>query len=104
MEPYRPYVDRLVYQILQEEALSSGEDATKTPLSAGEGAGGEAKNWGEAFILTPSLKRIFLQIPVMDVGIDGETRPLMVACQHTTASLSRCFDGEAKTVKYPVLQ
>ncbi len=91
MEPYRPYVDKLVYQVLQEQKkLSDKEtalaDQDKEPLA-----------------LTPAMKKIFLQIPVMDVAMDGETRPLMIACQRTTASLSRCFEGEAKNILYPVL-
>lgn len=90
MEPYRPYVDRLVYQILKEQ---------QTTLSAGK----PPPATSEALALTPAMKKIFLQIPVMDVNIDGDTRPLMVACQRTTASLSRCFEGEAKSILYPSL-
>ncbi|SFE98457.1 type II CRISPR-associated endonuclease Cas1 [Thermoflexibacter ruber] len=97
MEPYRPYIDRLVHQILAEQNSLSFGDAVHT-----EGRGG-AENRGRALTLTPSMKKIFLQIPVMDVSIDGDTRPLMVACQRTTASLSRCFEGEAKNILYPVL-
>jgi CRISPR-associated protein Cas1 len=83
MEPYRPYIDRLVYQLLQEQT-QAGESIAN-------------------LLLNTELKRKFLQIPVMDVIIDGEQRPLMIACQHTTASLSKCLDGEAKAIKYPVL-
>ncbi len=84
-------MDKLVYQVLQEQKkLSDKEtalaDQDKEPLA-----------------LTPAMKKIFLQIPVMDVAMDGETRPLMIACQRTTASLSRCFEGEAKNILYPVL-
>lgn len=75
MEPYRPYVDKIVYRI-----ITSGE------------------NWRE---LTPQIKKYFLEIPAMDIVIDGEQSPLMVGLQRTTASLMRCFEGEARKIVYP---
>lgn len=78
MEPYRPYVDTLVLQILH-----SGIDCSQ---------------------LTTDLKRRLLSIPVMEVVIDGQRRPLMVAASQTTASLYRCFSGEQRKVSYPVME
>jgi CRISPR-associated protein Cas1 len=78
MEPYRPYVDICVLQIIQNNEI--GED------------------------LNPDLKRQLLMIPVMDTMMGNEKRPLMVAAQHTTASLSSCFEGKIKKLKLPEMK
>ena len=78
MEPYRPFVDRLVIQI------------------AAEYPGSET--------LTPEIKRKLLQVPVTDIVIDGSSSPLMVGVQRTTASLSACFEGAARRILYPEMQ
>lgn len=78
MEPYRPFVDKLVCTMTD-------------PLEP-------------AFDLTPALKRTLLTIPAMDVFIDGQKSPLMVAVQRTTASLARCFEGKAKNIVYAELE
>jgi CRISPR-associated protein Cas1 len=75
MEPYRPYVDRLVITFIDD-----GEDFTE---------------------LTPSIKKELLTIPVIDVFIDGEKSPLMIAAQKTTSSLAKCFLGEIRKIIYP---
>lgn len=75
MEPYRPYVDRLVAEI-----FDSGADCSN---------------------LNTQLKKQLLGIPVLDVVIDGERSPLMVAVSQTTASLYRCFSGESRKIIYP---
>lgn len=75
MEPYRPLVDELVLQIAFEE-----DDLEQ---------------------LTPMLKRKLLQIPAMDILIDGQNSPLMVGMQRTTASLMQCFEGESRKLIYP---
>lgn len=77
MEPYRPYVDTLVLQILQ-----TGIDCSR---------------------LTTDLKRQLLGIPVLEVFIDGQRRPLMVAASQTTASFYRCFSGEQRKISYPIM-
>ena len=77
MEPYRPFVDQLVYRI-----LTSGEDWTD---------------------LTTSIKGQLLKLPAIDIVIDGEQSPLMVGMQRTTAGLMKCFEGEARRMLYPEL-
>lgn len=77
MEPYRPYVDELVIQILR-----SGVDCSE---------------------LTTDLKRQLLGLPVKEVVIDGHRSPLMVAVTQTTASLAKCYSGELRKVLYPVM-
>lgn len=76
MEPYRPYVDRLVVSLMRD-----------------------CPDYSE---LTRELKGTLLTIPTLDVYIDGLRRPLMVAASITTASLSRCFSGEGRRLVLPV--
>lgn len=75
MEPYRPYVDRLVYSIVRQ--------------------GG---NYAE---LTKELKVRLLTIPTLETNIAGKRSPLMVAVGQTTASLYKCFSGELRKISYP---
>lgn len=77
MEPYRPYVDLLVHEIFSSE-----------------------ENLEE---LTTGLKLRLLEILSADIIIGKQTRPLMVGLSSTTASLARCYSGEAKRINYPVL-
>lgn len=77
MEPFRPYADQLVVQIVKGDA----------PYEE----------------LTTELKKKMLALPAMDVTVQGETSPLMVAVQRTTASLARCFLGETRKISYPEL-
>lgn len=77
MEPYRPFVDRLVCGI-----LADGEDFTE---------------FGR------SVKARLLTIPTLDVVIGGKRNPLMVAVGQTTASLAKCYGGTARKIDYPEL-
>lgn len=77
MEPYRPFVDKAVYQIIQEE-----EDCET---------------------LNKEMRQELLQVLTTDVRFEKETRPLTVGLHHTTASVYRCFAGEQKKIDYPVL-
>lgn len=76
MEPYRPYVDRLVYDVFREEELDCVE-------------------------LTKELKARLLTIPTLETVISGKRSPLMVAVGQTTASLYKCFSGELRKISYP---
>ena len=75
MEPYRPFVDDWVIHVMQQF-----EDYTE---------------------LTRDIKAELLQVPALDVTIEGRRSPLMVAVGQTTASLARCFNGEARKIAYP---
>lgn len=75
MEPYRPYVDELVYEIV------------KSGIRYEE--------------LTKELKARLLGIPILEVIIDGKRSPLMIAVSQTTASLYKCFSGELRRIAYP---
>ncbi len=77
MEPYRPYVDSVVLNIVNLN--------------------------GNFLALTPNMKKELLNIPAMDVIINDEKSPLMVAVQKTTASLAKCFEGKQRKILYPEL-
>lgn len=75
MEPYRPYVDELVLELM--DAATDIET------------------------LTTPLKSALLQLVTRDVHIDGKMSPLMVAMSRTTASLVACFEGSSRKILYP---
>ncbi len=87
MEPYRPYVDRVVLDIIQELYNGNYEEFCTSHEN-----------------LTTELKKKLLIIPQIDVHLDGETSPLLVAMSRTTASLARCFEGESRKIIYPTLK
>ncbi|MEP2276709.1 MAG: type II CRISPR-associated endonuclease Cas1 [Reichenbachiella sp.] len=76
MEPYRPIVDELVLSIMDMEDI-------------------------DIYDLSPTLKQHLLQLPVVDVMLGKERRPLMIALQQTTASLAECLLGQRDTLKLP---
>jgi len=73
MEPYRPYVDAVVYQLLLDE---------KTELG-------------------PEVKQRLLRVLFADTVFEDCTRPLEIGLSMTTASLARCFSGEGKELSLP---
>ena len=75
MEPYRPYIDRLVYDITEQ--------------------------YGVDVELSKDIKAELLSIPTLDVVLGGKRSPLMVATTQTTASLYKCFSGELRKIAYP---
>ncbi|MBQ1191432.1 MAG: type II CRISPR-associated endonuclease Cas1 [Bacteroidales bacterium] len=77
MEPYRPYVDRLVMELCER--------------------------YGECEELSRELKFELVKIPVLDVMINNKRSPLMVAVSTTTASLQRCYAGEIRKIVYPII-
>ncbi len=78
MEPYRPYVDKLVMQL--NDKYPDCEELTK------------------------ELKAELLSIPVLDVVINGKRSPLMIAVSTTTSSLQKCYAGEIRKIIYPIIQ
>lgn len=75
MEPYRPFVDQLVFEIVQ---TNSGN-----------------------LELDREIKAKLLNITVLDVVMNGQRSPLMIAARQTTASLFQCYAGELRKIKYP---
>ncbi|WP_369047727.1 type II CRISPR-associated endonuclease Cas1 [Tenacibaculum sp. UWU-22] len=76
MEPYRPMVDAVVYEWIQE---------------------GNEEN------LTKDAKVYLLQSLTMDVQIDNKIRPLLVAIKQTVVSLYKCYTGAKRKIDYPML-
>ena len=77
MEPYRPFVDKLVREIVS--------DGNPCPQ------------------LTREIKSRLLGIPVLDVDIDGHRSPLIIAATTTSASLYKCYEGISRKLLYPEL-
>lgn len=75
MEPYRPYVDQLVVEMVQ-----SGHNT-----------------------LTIETKQRLLSVLFVDVRFDDLTRPLQMGLSITTASLVRCLRGDSKRLELPHL-
>ena len=73
MEPYRPYIDRLVVGIFDNGSVD----------------------------LDKNTKSTLLSIPVLDVTINDQRSPLMIAVGLTTSSLYKCFNGESRKIIYP---
>lgn len=78
MEPYRPFIDEIVYDIVQE-----------------------GKDYSE---LNTGLKKKLLEICTVDIHFEDERSPLMVGMQRTTSSLAQCFEGERRKITYPELR
>lgn len=77
MEPYRPYVDEVVCELINE---SDNEVS-----------------------LTKEIKARILNIATKDVMILQKKRPMMVAISTTTSSLYKCYTGELRLIHYPLL-
>lgn len=77
MEPYRPYVDELVFAIIKEYGYNNIQE------------------------LTREIKARLLSIPTIDVVIGRRRSPLMIAVSQTSASLYRCYSGELRRILYP---
>ncbi len=77
MEPYRPYVDKMVVDIIDSKGVPEN--------------------------LSADIKRRMLELPVREVVIDGVRRPLMLAVNQTAVSLQKCFAGELRKLEYPVM-
>jgi CRISPR-associated protein Cas1 len=73
MEPYRPYVDKLVVEMFDNGVVELDKDA----------------------------KSGLLSIPMIDTVLNGQRSPLMIAVGLTTSSLYKCFNGENRKITYP---
>ena len=54
--------------------------------------------------LNPSSKQKLLKIPAINVRIDNQSSPLMIAARRTTSSLMRCMEEIERKIIYPVFQ
>ena len=76
MEPYRPFVDEIVFDLY---------------------ANGERE-------LNKQVKADLIHLLYTDTRFDKVVRPLEVGLTITTASLDKCFAGDAKKLSYPQLE
>ncbi len=75
MEPYRPFVDEMVLDLIEEGLLDSPLDKR--------------------------IKRELLRLPIRDVCINRKMRPLLNALKITMTSLYQCISGERRTLLLP---
>jgi CRISPR-associated protein Cas1 len=75
MEPYRPYVDELVFQMVRQHVIYPD--------------------------ISKDQKIQLLSIATKEVTIEGKRTPLMVAATETATSLWRCYQGESRKISYP---
>lgn len=76
MEPFRPWVDWLVYQIWVENKRAEIDRDTKKNI---------------------------LGVLSETVHMNKKTMPMMIACHYFVADFKRCLDGTLKNIKYPAL-
>ena len=76
MEPFRPIVDEIVYNIMQEYDIQE---------------------------LNTQIKSELLKMLTRTVYFKNEKSPLIVALQKTASSLQQCYSGTRKKIKYPTL-
>lgn len=76
MEPYRPYVDEVVFMMY---------------------ANGETE-------LDKTAKAKLLKVLYTDTVFAKTRRPLDIGLTQTTASLAKCFSGESRRIAYPLLE
>lgn len=76
MEPYRPYIDKLVFDLCKKY---------------------------DNLELTTEIKKELLSIPTLEVTINDRRSPLMVAASTTSSSLVKCFSGEIRKLSYPLM-
>lgn len=78
MEPYRPFVDQIVLDIIEENGLEEH--------------------------LTIETKTKLLQICTEDVVVKNKTSPLLIAMSRTTQSLQQCYEGTVRKLVLPTLE
>lgn len=77
MEPYRPFVDKIVYEHYNE--------------------------FEEEVFLSVASKQKLLSIATEDAMFGKKRSPIMVGMSSTTSSLAKCFDGSRRKIIYPQL-
>lgn len=76
MEPYRPFVDEIVFHL-----YANGENS-----------------------LNKYSKSVILNLLYADTFFENVTRPLDIGLSITTASLAKCYNGLQKRIIYPLLK
>lgn len=76
MEPYRPFVDWIVFSMLKNNEINNDE-------------------------ITREQKAKLLSVASVDICIDGKKSPLMVGLPRTSNSLVECFVNVRRKIVYP---
>lgn len=76
MEPFRPWVDWLIYQVWMENKKAK---------------------------IDKNTKQCILGLLGETVHMNKKTMPMMVACHYLVADFKRCLDGSKESIKYPAL-
>lgn len=76
MEPYRPFVDEIVFDLQKDHSLE----------------------------LNKLTKERLIRVLFCDTYFPKITRPLEVALSYTMSSVARCFNKEQKNISYPTLK
>ncbi|MBO7553342.1 MAG: type II CRISPR-associated endonuclease Cas1 [Bacteroidaceae bacterium] len=76
MEPYRPFVDEIVYDLMKNGQIS----------------------------LEKNSKSRILSVLMCDTHFKNTIRPLSIALSITTASLVKCIAHEQKTISFPLIK
>ncbi|MCL1947652.1 MAG: type II CRISPR-associated endonuclease Cas1 [Chitinivibrionia bacterium] len=80
MEPYRPFVDLAVIELMRKYPLEDFQEFNK------------------------DIKQAMLSVIQCDCFFKQEKSPLFVALTRTTASLSSCFEGKKRKILYPEIK
>jgi len=80
MEPYRPFVDLAVIELLEKHSLENCEE------------------------INQDTKQTLLSVLQYDCFFKQEKSPLFVALTRTSASLSACFEGKKRKILYPEIK
>ena len=75
MEPYRPYVDEIVYEMACEDEM----------------------------VLNQTVKAKLINVLYVDTEFEKVTRPLSVGLSLSSASLVKCYAKEQNTLNFPLL-
>ena len=75
MEPYRPYVDEIVYEMACEDEM----------------------------VLNQTAKTKLINVLYVDTEFENVTRPLSVGLSLSSASLVKCYAKEQNTLNFPLL-
>ncbi len=75
MEPFRPWVDLLVYRLAQQNELD----------------------------INQQTKQVLLGLLSESVAYEGKKMPFMVALQYLMANLKRCYSKEIKKLAFPLM-
>lgn len=76
MEPYRPFADEIVFDLVKNNSLE----------------------------LNKTTKEKLIRVLFCDTYFSKVTRPLEVALSYTMSSAARCFSKEQKVISYPTLK